>query len=248
MSGIRLVSLSRGAHNSNQSSDLTRQLLAGQSNSIKCAKKEALKQRRRPITNNMLRVLQHAIASHSTWSEYEKSLRWSALLLCWWGSFRMGELIGERKTEFNESSSLLPSDLKFDDDKSVVLWVRNAKIYVEGGEIIEVWRVQECPDLDPVKALRYFLTLRSSVFGLAEDLPVFMHETGSIFTKATFNKDLLAMFPALSSSPLDKWSGHSCRSGISTLLISLGFSKAICIIHSSVNNCPSIGTSGVVLY
>ena len=58
-------------------------------------------------------------------------------------------------------------------------------------------------------------------------MPFFLHESGSIYSKVEFNKDLselLATYPELQTQR-DKWTGHSFRSGISTVLSMLGFSE-----------------------
>ena len=58
-------------------------------------------------------------------------------------------------------------------------------------------------------------------------MPMFLHENGNIYTKIELNSDLaslLALFPSL-ESPRDKWSGHSFRAGLATVLAKLGFSK-----------------------
>ena len=172
MSGLRFVMLSRGNHSSLTRSDLTPQLLAGSANGKKDAKEEALKCKRRPITLNMLVLLQHAIASNSTWSSYEKSLRWSVILLAYWGSFRMGELVNKEKSTYNNSTSLLPTDIQFKPD-CVTVWIRSPKIWSEGGDIVEVWKVKENPSLDPVAALSCFTDLRNSRHGISPDI----HET-----------------------------------------------------------------------
>ena len=81
--------------------------------------------------------------------------------------------------------------------------------------------------MDPMKVMRAYSEGRHSIFGQAKDKPMFLHEDGTIFTKLELNKDLadlLAMYPEL-ESPRDKWSGHSFRAGLATLLSILGFSK-----------------------
>ena len=226
LSALRYISLSRGAAQHTKTPELSAQIIAGTANMKKDAKKEAEKPKRRPITLNMLLLLKHAIANHGTWSIYEKSLRWSCMLLAYWGSFRMGELLQTEKTQFHPGSSLIPSDLKFQEE-SVAVWIRSPKVWKDGGDLVEVWAVAENPQLDPVLALRQYLGQRSHLMGPAEECPVFLHEDGSLYTKAELNRDLkllLAMYPEI-ASPRDMWSGHSFRAGISTLLTSLGFSE-----------------------
>ena len=81
-------------------------------------------------------------------------------------------------------------------------------------------------DLDPIVALKAYKGRRDNVFGTANHLPMFLHENGSIYTKSEFNEDLsslLATYPELSTDR-DKWSGHSFRAGLPTILAILGFS------------------------
>ena len=57
---------------------------------------------------------------------------------------------------------------------------------------------------------------------------LFLHEDGSIYTKLELNEDLanlIALFPELKTDK-DKWTGHSFRAGLATVLALLGFSKA----------------------
>ena len=92
------------------------------------------------------------------------------------------------------------------------------------GDTVEVWAVEGRRDLDPVTALRTYTSLRKNLFGEAKSLPLYLHEDGKIFTKLEFNKDLadlLAVYPELSTER-DKWTGHSFRSGLSTILATLG--------------------------
>ena len=91
----------------------------------------------------------------------------------------------------------------------------------------QVWNIPERKDLDPVRALEAYDSRRNNTFGKAENLPFFLHENGSIYSKLELNQDLaelLATFPELNSSR-DKWSGHSFRAGLTTILSLLGFSK-----------------------
>ena len=226
LSAVRYISLSRGAGRHTKLPDLGAQIVAGVSNMRKDAMTEAIKPKRRPITIHMLVLLRHAIAGNQAWSELEKCLRWSCMLTSFWGSFRMSELIETEKSKFNPSTSLLPSDIKFHEE-SVAIWIRSPKVWRHGGDVVEVWEVKENEDLDPVLALKQYLRLRSLALGPAEDCPVFLHADGSQFTKAEMNKDikeLLGQYPSI-SSPRDMWSGHSFRSGISTLLTTLGFTE-----------------------
>ena len=71
------------------------------------------------------------------------------------------------------------------------------------------------------------MSLRNMHHGQADKHPVFLHQNGSMYTKAELNQDiknLLAEYPTL-ASPQDRYSGHSFRAGIGNLLSSLGFKE-----------------------
>ena len=90
LSGIRFYLLSMGVATPPKLPSLAEQLIVGLEKGNRNPMQIALKKTRRAITVHMLKIIEHAIATHSSWSTYEKSLRWSVLLVAWWGSFRQG--------------------------------------------------------------------------------------------------------------------------------------------------------------
>ena len=142
-------------------------------------------------------------------------------------SLRIGELLPKLRHQFDAKKDLLASDVKFYHD-SVSLWIRSPKYEASPtGDVVEVWSVKDRLDLDPVSALSTFMRKRREKFSDAENLPLFLHENGHIFSKQELNDNLsllLSRYPELASDR-DKWSGHSFRSGISTVLSVLGFCK-----------------------
>ena len=140
---------------------------------------------------------------------------------------RIAELLCEFSNKHNKKDCLMPSDVKTDLD-SVSFWLRSEKVSSDLGNVVEVWSVKDREDLDPVLALKFYLGMRNEKFGYDDELPVFVHEDGSNLSRSEFNKvlqQLLDTFPELSSSERDSWSGHSFRSGLTTMLQTLGFSE-----------------------
>ena len=75
--------------------------------------------------------------------------------------------------------------------------------------------------------LKAYVERRKLNFANRNELPLFLHENGQIYSKVEFNSDLsdlLAVYPELINDR-DSFSGHSFRSGLSTILSVLGFSK-----------------------
>ena len=200
LSATRFYLMSQGIFTPPKLPPLAEQLIQGREKASLDSVAEAEKRTRRAISLHMLKLLENSIAQRNDWSTYEKSLRWSAILLAWWGSFRIGELLPKLSNRFNSEKDLLASDLTILDD-SVACWIRAPKVPKSPqGDVVEVWKVPIRPDLDPVVALVAFLSARSEKFGSAEALPVFLHENGKIYSKNEFNLDLstlLAVYPEL---------------------------------------------------
>ena len=157
-----------------------------------------LSKMRRPITPAMIKLLGHSLANSSQ-SQYEISLRWSVILTAFWGSFRIGELLGKSQNSYNGLFTLLNSDIKFSqDNSSFSVWLRSPKVASRYGDVVEVWGLDFEIDhqLDPVIALKAYLSRKRNRFGLAPEMPAFVHEDGSLYSKVEFNKDLkLALSP-----------------------------------------------------
>ena len=108
----------------------------------------------------MLKLLAHSLAGMGVWSDYEKSFRWTVMTLAFWGGFRLSKLLLERRYEFDLMSCLLPSDIQFRD---VTLWLRNPKIGSRFGDLVELWKMDECKGIE------------KELFREEDTLPVFVH-------------------------------------------------------------------------
>ena len=138
LAGIRFYLLSLGVTSPPKLPLLAEQLLIGMKNQTSDPIDTASKKTRRAITAKMLRIHGHGIAVTAEWSSYEKSLRWAVVLIAWWGSFRIGELLSKSKTSFHPGSTLLASDVKITEE-SVAFWIRSPKIQKEStGDVVEV--------------------------------------------------------------------------------------------------------------
>ena len=228
LSGIRFYLFSMGLANPPALPQLANQLLAGYEKDKINPQLKAAKKTRRAITIEMLKLLEHSIACQDVWSDFEKSLRWTVILVAWWGSFRIGELLPRNSTSFHQTNTLLASDITCQEG-SIAIWLRHPKVNREAlGDIVEIWSVERRPDLDPVHKLKAYLYRRNMVFGATEAYPLFLHEDGRIYTKHELNRDLsllLSQYPELQTEK-DSWTGHSFRSGLTTVLSNLGFSDA----------------------
>ena len=138
LAGIRFYLLSHGIATPPPLPVLAEQILCGFEKASRNPEKAAAKKTKRAITVEMLKLLEHAIATHPTWSPYERSLRWSVFLVAWWGSFRIGELLPKTKHNFSRLSTLIASDIT-SHEESVAFWIRSPKVERQDtGDVVEV--------------------------------------------------------------------------------------------------------------
>ena len=138
LAGIRFYLLSLGVTSPPKLPQLAEQLLVGMKNQTSNPIETASKKTRRAITARMLKIIGHGIAVTKEWSSYEKSLRWAVVLVAWWGSFRIGELLTKSKANFHPGSTLLASDVKLSEE-SIAFWIRSPKIKRQStGDVVEV--------------------------------------------------------------------------------------------------------------
>ena len=176
LAGIRFYLLSMGVATPPKLPPLAEQLIVGLQKQARDPSEIARKKTRRSITVEMLKLLQHAIACKSDWSDFEKCLYWAVILNAWWGAFRIGELLPKTKNSFDPKSSLLASDITFNEG-SVAFWLRSPKVEKQNtGDVVEVWELPSVDMLDPVKVLLSYSRKREKKFGPAEDKPMFLHE------------------------------------------------------------------------
>ena len=222
LSAIRLALLSSGHDCENLRTPVVKQVLKGIHNLKRDPQAGAEKTTRRAMTVHHLRLLGHAITT-SDLSLYLKSAIWAASLSAFWGSLRIGEILGPLAFSFDPKSTLLVSDVGIM-DKKVKIWIRSPKKCTPAGDVIDIFSVPD-DSLDPVKAMKHFWHLRSSVHGNDRSMPFFLDEYGKILTKQKFNGLLHKLLDGLVADNRDKLTGHSFRSGLATLMEVAGFDK-----------------------
>ena len=153
-----------------------------------------------------------------------RSTSWTICLVAFWGSFRMGELLCQTKA-FSPGSDLLASDAIAISDSSLALWIRDPKVPKEFGDVVELWSIPQFVDLDPVAAFNRYWKERSKR-NFPMNTPLFLKDNGFPFTHSSFGsifKTMLNQLPSELDLEGNKWTCHSFRSGLPTLLQMAGF-------------------------
>jgi hypothetical protein len=132
---------------------------------------------------------------------------WAACCLAFFSSCRMGEILSNSKTTFDNTSTLLWEDLQIHHNK-LKFKIKNSKTSFDPESIylFSVPNKKLCPIL-AIKKLKFW-QVQSNIY--QKNLPVFRLQDGSNLTKSFLNKWLAKYFTNISC--------HSFRNAIPTLL------------------------------
>jgi hypothetical protein len=109
LAGVRQLHIARGLPEPNIRNETINLILKGIKN--KNNKEKLLKKSvRRPITKELMALLKKRLAAWNTIST-DQRLLWAVATNLFQGAFRIGELLGSRKTEFDPAFDLLTDDL-----------------------------------------------------------------------------------------------------------------------------------------
>ena len=111
-------------------------------------------------------------------------------------------------------------------ETSFALWIRDPKVPKKFGDIVEIWSTPAFPDIDLFKAFGVYWERRKKNFLLSQ--PLFLTANGRTFSQSLFNatlQSLIAHYSAELDLSANRWTGHSFRSGLPTLLQSAGFKE-----------------------
>ncbi len=167
------------------------------------------------MTLSLLKIVGHEISA-TGWSVFNKQTVWTAALLAFFGSFRMGELLCTSLGNFDAASNLTWGDIKFL-EKSVLIHVKSPKSKNIGGDFVDIFDFKGhncCPRtaISKYKAM----TVDSRMYNY--NGPVFKFDSGKIMTKNCFNRTISDLL-SHSSVKLDvKITGHSFRAAIPAML------------------------------
>ena len=227
LSATRRLALTKGVSTPAPQSDLTKSILRGYENVSRNPILAVAKATHRPVTIPFLRILGHA--THKYWKgcSFDQRCFWVICVTAFWGSLRIGEMLCDHPNTFSPTSDLLASDVIHMSPNSMALWLRDPKVPKLFGDVVEVWSTPHFPDLDPFKAFSAFWNLRNNK-NFSLNKPLFLRADGRAFTHSSFSSTLNGLISHYSLElelTVNKWTGHSFRSGLPTLLQAAGFSE-----------------------
>lgn len=178
---------------------------------------------RKVMTLPLLIILGNQIEK-TDWLPSSKQIIWTAAVIAFFGSTRMGELLPSHKTNFCPEDTLLWSDVKKLQEGNYLIHVKIPKNKTKEGEFVDIF---EFPGFGicPVAALD---CLKSLTFTSVNN-PVFMFPDGHCLTLACMTETIRQLlFPVLGNVAFE-FACHSFRSAI----------------PSAIGKSPDLGGEGI---
>ena len=165
---------------------------------------------RRVMSLPLLKHLGHR-QRQSGWSKTSRQTVWTAAVLAFFGSTRMGEILVQAENWFDPSATLTWKCVKYrPDSNSFLIHIRLPKSGTPEGEFIDLFPFT-ASGCCPVAALRKQFTRQQECGrGRPED-PVFIYPSGKFLTPAGFNSTLRTLLADICDFQRDSISGHSFR-------------------------------------
>ena len=178
---------------------------------------------RLPMNIHLLNILCHKIYNLN-WTDFSKQVVWTACVISFFSSCRMGELLPAHENYFDPLTTLTWGKIKFLDRNEAIIFIPFTKTTGFKGKLLDIFEAKEgkiCPAATLAK-LKQMAEKRNL---LKHDIPVFSFSNTKFLTRKKLNfylAELLADF----TDPYHKITGHSFRAAIpSALALSTADSK-----------------------
>jgi hypothetical protein len=216
LAGIRHQHISRGLPDPTIRSEVVKMILKGLKNKDN-AEKLKKNNDRKPITKDTMALLKQRLREWEA-NITDQRLLWAVATNLFHGAFRIGELLGSRKSEFDPVFDLLTDDIHVS-SKSIQFRLKMPKEDRKGrSTIVDVYATggPHCP-------VRAFTKWRAMNNHWPAGQPAFRWRNGSPLTQNEFRDILDSRLSGYIENPGDVFCTHSFRIGIASMLGSLGY-------------------------
>ena len=216
LAGIRQLHIAKGLPAPIIRSDVVKLVLKGIQNKDNT---EKLKKNnvRKPITKEIMTLLKKRLRGWNA-NNTDQRLLWAVASNLFHGAFRIGELLGNRKSEFDPNFDLLTDDIHIT-AKSVQFRLKMPKEDRKGrSTIVDVYATggPHCP----VRALTKWKALNND---WPAGQPAFRWRSGAPLTQNDFRDILNSRLTGFVENPADIFCTHSFRIGMASMLGALGY-------------------------
>ena len=237
LAGLRQLHLTKGLAIPTIRSDMIKSVLKGAKHRAWLEEKLNPPSKRLPMSLSALNLLGLELNS-TAMNKEDKRLIWTVSLIAFFGSFRMGELLLDSENHFDPTQDLLTEDVfitknQSSGKKTLQVRLKSSKENRSGREIIV--DLFENDTLCPIKAMEAWTRSRKP---RKRNLPAFLMSNGCPLTKKKMNKILDSHLNKNIPSKKGFFSNHSFRSGIPSMLGTLGYSteEIMCVGRWSSNS------------
>ena len=216
LAGIRQLHISKGLPDPNIRTETVNLILRGIKNKDN---KDKLKKKmvRRPMTKETMTTLKRRLRKWKA-KAADQRLLWAVSSNLFYGAFRIGELLGDRKDKFDPAFDLLTDDIHVS-SKSVQFRLKMPKEDRKGrSSIVDVYATGG--PLCPVKA---FTKWKAMSGDWPASQPAFRWSDGSPLTQNQFRKILRQRLAGQVDNAEDMFCSHSFRIGAASMLGTLGY-------------------------
>lgn len=237
LAGLRQLHLIEGHSIPVLRADIVKTVLKGAQHRSWLEEKINPPSRRLPMSIAALKLLGLEI-NESSMNKADKRLIWAVSLIAFFGSFRMGELLASSEDHFDPTQDLLGEDIDLSQahkstKKTLQIRLKTSKENRSSREIIV--DLFENDKLCPVKAFEAWTRVSKP---REARLPAFRLSSGRPLTKTKMNELLNSLLNKNVPKGKGFYSNHSFRSGIPSLLGTLGYSSEdiMCVGRWSSNS------------
>jgi len=171
---------------------------------------------RPPMTLSVLQILGHKLAC-TEWKNVSKQVTWTACLISFFSSCRMGEIVSPSVSTYDPSTTLLWKHVTVT-DLYATIFVPYTKVKGLMGHTIEIFpfNIDSCC---PYSALKNLKNMLISTNCYSPDKPVFTFESGKFLTVSKLNEIMETLLGDMCYGNM-KFSCHSFRAAIPSLISS----------------------------
>lgn len=221
LAGVRQLHIVQGMDPPVLRTGLVKLVLKGIANRDGCEKRQSDMSGRLPMTKNVMLLFKQLIRS-SKRDEEDKRLLWAVATMAFAGAFRISELLAKNEATFDPDFTLLGKNVTWDNRASSTVIIHvclkcpketksaaatTVDIYGNGGPLC------------PAKAFFAWRKIRSR----DPDMPMFRDRTGTPLTGAKMNRIMKELLDPYTDSRKGKFSTHSFRIGLASMLGSKGY-------------------------
>jgi len=170
---------------------------------------------RRVMTLQLLKHMGHRL-SISSWSQGTTQSVWSACTTAFFTSARMGELLTESENDFDPTSTLTWSSVKFRQDGSILIHLKQPKSGNKEGDFLDIFPFKG-HNCCPVKAIQKQLEIQRKIGAGLPSSPVFSLPNGKFLSTKGLNKILKVVFSDICDRN-NTIACHSFRAGVPSIL------------------------------